>query len=479
MTVIWILVGIIGIVLVAALVARRWWEIPGPQTALIFPGGVLGKSGGDGEALRVVVGKPRLILPPRRHKDQLSLAARTMRVLVECETKQMLRVGVHTVVNYRIGEDREFIQRAALRYLERIGGENAGQLDEAVENIIRSEVRAVIGNTDFELLISRQSEVIDTVREVLDHDFNMRGLIVDKVGITQIDDHDKFTEGLRAATEYDIKLRKRLAEHSYDVNADEAKAAAAEKRHALRQRSDQLERDLAKSDADNQRYQAQLESELRQQKLEHDARMRRQRAEHELAIAELERKLTLQKADEQAALRRQEIELERLESETRTSAEVNRRRQLNELEVTRLLQAAQAAGIELQGKIAAMDPEKAEQFVMLTIAEKLPEIAKAAKVELPALSQVIQGSGGETNNVLSTLTQVGVPIMEMVRAILKDPTQVTPHIGIPAPVVQPVVQPAVEAAAPPASDVAAEPGGPSHEPGRGKITDGTGVPGEA
>ncbi|GII97230.1 SPFH domain-containing protein [Sinosporangium siamense] len=431
----WLLAGLGAIAVLALIVVSRWWETPGPQTALIFPGGVVGRSGRDGEDLRVVVGKARLVLPPRRHKGEISLSERSAKVTVQCETQQMLRVGVHAVVSYRVGESREFIQRAALRYLK-----NPAGLAQAVEDIISSEVRSVIGNIDFEVLVSDQTSVIEHMREQLEHDFNLRGLVVDKVGITRIDDHDGHAEELRRATEIDAKLRREKAERSYEVEVEQAMADAAEKKYALRQRSETQERELARSDADKQRFKEQLEAERKRAQAEFEAVLRQQRAESELKHAELERQLAAKRAERDDIVERKRIELKAWEADQINAAEVRKTRQLNELEVARLLQSAQAKGIELQGKIAAMDPAKAEQYVLLTLAENLPEIAKAAKVELPNLQHVIQSAGGETNSVLSTLTQVGLPIMEMVRTILGNGgVSAMPSLGLASALVPPAV----------------------------------------
>ncbi|WP_214111025.1 SPFH domain-containing protein [Acrocarpospora catenulata] len=422
-----ILVGLLvalGVLLVAGLVLRRWWETPSPQRAVVFPGSGFGTSG-DGANLRVVVGRPRLVLPPRRHRGELNLGTRNLEVAVDCETNQALRVIVTVHVIYRVGNSIEQIRRAALRFLK----DPEQLLEGTVKNLVLHNIRTIIGEGSFHSLLFEQTVVTDRFKERVRQDFQAFGLVLENAGIVRVEDVDGHGEGYRRAAVVEARLKRDEAERRLRVETARADADAAAEVHDHQLRSHQLELQIVELNKDLERKNAELAARNAQLAMKDD-----------LAKADLERKLHDMKVDQDAYATAQRIAQEKAEREARNATDIELRRALDRSEAERLMVAAKAEGLKMKEQIQGLSAAEAHNLITLTLAKDMHKIAAAAKVELPNLEKVIQ-SGGDTSSLLNNLIGIGLPIAEMVGEVFNRIREADPAHTIAAPPPQEIAPP--------------------------------------
>lgn len=413
---IWVLIAL-GILLVLAYVIySRFRVTPGPQRALVYPGGGLwsGWRGTDGEDLRIVVGKTRFVPPPHRHRGELFLGIRNIELGVSCETKQALRVRVVTTVTFRVGNAVEHIRRAALRFLD----SNSTQLEKTVSNLIQNTVRTVIGEFEYTALVFDQETVISEVRERVRSEFLVNGLLVESVGFNDIVDLDGHGAALRRNAEVDAELQRVQADHRLKVESAREEAEAAEKQYELSRRSQEIQLELAEIKADRARREAELanrnEQAIREERLE---------------LAALDGKRRRMEIDLKSYETQREIELAKQERIARNDTEIQLKVALSQAQTQQLLAAARAEGLKIKEQVAGLTPAQIQQQVMLILAQNMGDIAKAAKVELPQLERVIQ-SGGDSRGFLDTIATMGLPIAEVIGEIFKQLRDVDPAKAI-------------------------------------------------
>ncbi len=453
---------LVGVVLLAILF-KTLYRVPAADQALIITGaGVKAQAGSGGRTYKIITGGGALVIPVLQKAQYLSMKADKAILDVEGVDSQKIPVGVRGVAIFKVGDDEHSITNAATRFLHDQAAERgtSSQMHDLVREVFHGHLRSIIGGLSVEDLIANRNELAQQTRDASADEMQKLGLLVDSLQIQEIVDPTGYIKALGEPRAAEVKMQARIAQAAADREATEreqeaeALKAAAERDTAIKLAEYQAERDRASAisaqsgpladaearkqvvvqetavaDLVAQREEKRLESTVKKPA---DAEAYRQRVEAEgqrearIALAEAAKRETELSAEADA--RRVELaaaaDAKRVELAAAALAKQTREVGEAEASATQAKGEAEGAAVRARGfaeadsiaKRAAALEQESEAVIAQQLAEKMPEIVRAAaeafsKVDNLTILNGAQGVGELMNQVIG---QAG-PALDLAR----------------------------------------------------------------
>ncbi len=237
-TLAYLLLGIIlGALLVVVLLFRAAWRIAEPDEALIISGfRTTERPDGAGESMgfRIVTGRGCLVVPGLTKVRRLSLEAHESEIAVPCVSQQKIRLDLRGVIVYKVGDDYRSIANAARRFLDR----PAQELESKVQNVFVGHLRAIAGSMTVEEMISDQDKFAQQVRDRCTQEMESFGLVIDSFQIQSITSPSNYIENLAVPHQAEVEQNARIARANADRTGGRpgADRPGADRRVAARHR---------------------------------------------------------------------------------------------------------------------------------------------------------------------------------------------------------------------------------------------------
>ncbi len=443
---------VVAVILFLVILFRTSWRVAEPDEALIISGlRSAGPPEGAGESMgfRIVTGRGALVLPAVTKVRTLSLEAHESEIQVPCVSQQKIRLDLRGVVVYKVGDDYRSIANAARRFLDR----PAVELESKVQNVFVGHLRAIAGSMTVEEMISDQDKFAQQVRDRCSQEMESFGLVIDSFQIQSITSPSAYIENLAVPHQSVVEQNARIARANADREAvaqeqsAQAQIAQSVRDTEIKKAGFQAEMDTA---AQNSAQQGPLaQATARQAVVQEETRvaeLQAQQKEQQLQVdvrkpadAEAYRQTTLAAAGRDVRIRQAEAEAQetRLHAEaaaaqTKVQAEAQssaiRMQAQAQAEATRITGEAEGAAIRARGlaeadairarmeaeaegikRRAAALSENQEAVIAQQIAEKLPEIVRAAAAPFEHVGSftVLNGAEGVTSALAQVIKQAG------------------------------------------------------------------------
>ncbi|MGI9023928.1 MAG: flotillin family protein [Acidimicrobiales bacterium] len=464
--------GIVGALVVFAVIFKLMWRVAEPNEALIISGlrqHAPSDQVSESLGFKIVTGKGTLVIPGVQTVRRLTLDLREAELGIDCVTHQGIPLSVKGVVIFKVGDDFTSIANAARRFLDQ-----QDQMDHRVHNVFAGHLRAIVGSMTVEEMIRDREKLTQLTRESSGTEMEKLGLIVDSLQVQEILDPTGYIENLGLPHAAAVASKARIAQAAADREAtereQEADALKAEARRAsqVKQAGYQAEVDRAAALAEQagplSDAHARQEVVVEETKV---AELEGQREEQRLhatvrkpADAKAYEQVTLSRAERdarvaQAEAQRQEVELQaaahaqRVKLEAAAGAEQVRLQAGAEAdhirldaaaraESTRAIGEAEAAATEAKGRadgeaVRAKGMAEAEAIqaradalaenqdavIGQQLAEKWPEIVEAAAKPFGDIDQmiVLNGAQGLSEALAQAMSQ-GVAGLQLARSLL-------------------------------------------------------------
>jgi flotillin len=453
------------IVVVVALVAavglfagliKLTWRVAEPNEALVISGAgaVGGVMSGQGDAetpsYKIAVGKGALVLPGLQTVRKLSLNAKKADLTVQSVTSQGVPVSVRGVVVYKVGNTPREIANAASRFL----GESEETMASTVNELFSGHLRSILGGLTMEEIIRDRARMSSETRSSSAEEMETLGLKIDSLQIQEVDDPSGYIQNLaaphQAAVERDARIAAAEANRAA-TEKEQAAAAAAAKAVAdseVAQSHVKAQADTARSQADQagplaqaqaqkqvvveQTEVAKLQAARREMELQTET-VKPAEAARDARIAGAEAKAREVELDAVAQAKRVEIEAtanaKRVEVEANAQAHATERTGLATAAATRATGEAEAAatsaklGAEAEGieKRAAALEKNNEAVIAQTLAEKAPELVRAAAESFRGIDNLVVLNGAEgITGMAGEVMKLGLGVMPVVQQLLKN-----------------------------------------------------------
>lgn len=393
---------------------------------------------------KILIGRAGVRIPFFERKDvlDLSLIPIDVKTSSEVPTADYINIRVDAAVNVKIGKERELLNRAAVNFLN-LNTESIGRI---AREVLEGNMREIVGQMKLEEMVSDRQKFAEMVKENAAPDLASMGLeivsfnvqnfvdangVIENLGVDNVVRIQKKAAISRAESERDITMAKSVAAKE----ANDAKVKAAEQ--------------IAESNAQLERKQAELKKEVDTQKARANAAMEIE-AENQRQLKDVAAtNADIAKAEREAELRQKEIELKEYEldalvrkqadadkyaAEKRAEADLIRRQKDAEAKAYEIEQQAkaqkakadadkysaemQAAGIlavgEAEAEAIRQKAEAQKQMEGASILEMyfnmLPKAIASASAPLEKVEKIIQyGDGNSTRmveDVMGITTQV-------------------------------------------------------------------------
>jgi flotillin len=444
-------VALIAVVVVLVLVVvafRALWRVPAADEALIITGvGVKGRAVGD-RIFKIITGGGAFVVPVLQKAQYLGMSADKALLEVEGVDSQKIPVGVRGVAIFKVGDDERSITNAATRFLDA----QQGQMHDLVREVFHGHLRSIIGTLSVEDLIANRNELAQATRDASADEMQKLGLVVDSLQIQEIIDPTGYIKALGEPRAAEVKKQARIAQAAADREATEREQEAEALKAAAR-RDSEIKRAAYQAEIDRQASTSAQAGPLA------DAEARKQVVVQETAVAELEAQREEKRLDAQvrkpadaAAYEKQvQAEAERVarisiaEAEARevelaaaakakqieqigtSESRITSQRGLAEAEATTARGEAEGASIRAKGvaeaeaiaKRAEALEKEADAVIGQQIAEKLPDIVRAAAESFAHVDNltVLNGAQGISEIIAQVIGQAG-PALEMARGAL-------------------------------------------------------------
>ena len=436
------IVTAVALVLLVAVIFHQSWRVAEPDEALIISGLRASRAPeGAGETLgfRIVTGRGALVIPGIHKVRTLSLEAHESEITVPCVSQQKVRIDLRGVVVYKVGDDYRSIANAARRFLDRPNEE----LESKVQNVFVGHLRSIAGSMTVEEMISDQDKFAEHVRDRCSQEMESFGLVIDSFQIQAITSPSNYIENLavprQAEVEQNARIARAIADREAVAQEQQAQAliAAAVRDTEIKKAGYQAEVDQANENAAQQGPLAQATARqavvLEETKVAQlQAGQKEQQLQVEIrrpADAEAYRQTTLATAARDARIRQAEAEAQevRLRAEAQAQAtkiqaeaqaaatritgqaeaDATKAKGMAEADAIRARMEAEALGIERR---AAALSQNQEAVIAQQIAEKLPEIVRAAASSFEHVDNftVLNGAQGVTSALGEVIQQAGV-----------------------------------------------------------------------
>src|SRR3954454_9648058 len=227
------------------------YKVAEPNEALIISG-VRAHHGPEGDAaglgFKIIVGKGAFYIPFLQKVRHLSLDIHEAELDLECVTTQGIRVGVKSVVIYKIADDFQSIANAARRFLDQ-----EEQMDVKVHNVFAGHLRSIVGTMTVEDLIRNRDKLTQATRESSAHEMQKLGLTIDSLQIQEIEDATGYIDNLAmpeaARAAKDARIAQAAADRDATAREQEAEAEKAAARSQSQIRQAQVAAEAQKAEA--------------------------------------------------------------------------------------------------------------------------------------------------------------------------------------------------------------------------------------
>lgn len=403
---------IIGVVLliVLTLIGVGYVKAP-PDKAYIISG--LGKKN------RVLIGKAGVKVPffERLDKLDLSLIPIDVKTSSEVPTADYINIKVDAAVNVKVGKEKEFLDKAAINFLNM----DSSSIGAVAREVLEGNMREIVGQMRLEDMVSDRQKFAELVKKNADPDLASMGLeiisfnvqnfidangVIENLGVDNVVRIQKNAQISRAQSERDIAIEKAKA-------AKEANDAKAEAQEAIAERNAQLETKQAalKKDVDTKKAQADAAMSIEGQNQRQLIDVASKNAD--IAAAEKEAQLKQREIElaeyELTAQIRKQADAERYAAEQRAAAAQYKREREAEAKKFELTQEAEALKIEAEAKkfaafaeaegIAAVGAAEAEAIQKKAEAQKIMGEASIIEMYLNTLPQIVANASAPLTNV--------------------------------------------------------------------------------
>jgi flotillin len=454
-----LIVIVVAVVVAVGLVAgliKLTWRVAEPNEALVISGAgaVGGVMSGQGDAetpsYKIAVGKGALVLPGLQTVRKLSLNAKKADLTVQSVTSQGVPVSVRGVVVYKVGNTPREIANAASRFL----GESEETMASTVNELFSGHLRSILGGLTMEEIIRDRARMSSETRSSSAEEMETLGLKIDSLQIQEVDDPSGYIQNLaaphQAAVERDARIAAAEANRAA-TEKEQAAAAAAAKAVAdseVAQSHVKAQADTARSQADQagplaqaqaqkqvvieQTEVAKLEAARREMELQTET-VKPAEAARDARIAGAEAKAREVELDAGAQAKRVEIEAtanaKKVELEANAQSHATERTGLAKAAATRATGEAEAAataaklGAEAEGieKRAAALEKNNEAVIAQTLAEKAPELVRAAAESFRGIDNLVVLNGAEgMTGMAGEVMKLGLGVMPVVQQLLKN-----------------------------------------------------------
>jgi flotillin len=447
--------AVAAVALVAALI-KLTWRVAEPNEALVISGAgaVGGVLSGEGDAetpsYKIAVGKGALVIPGLQTVRKLSLNAKKADLAVQTVTSQGVPVSVRGVVIYKVGNTPREIANAASRFL----GEDEQTMASTVNELFSGHLRSILGGLTMEEIIRDRARMSSETRSSSAEEMETLGLKIDSLQIQEVDDPSGYIQNLAAPHQAAVERDARIAAAEANQAATEkeqAAAAAGAKAIAdseIAQSHVKAQADTARSQAEQagplaqaqaqkqvvveQTEVAKLQAARREMELQTET-VKPAEAERDARIAAAEAKAREVELDAGAQAKRVEIEAganaKKVELEATAQARATEQTGLAKASATRATGEAEAAataaklGAEAEGieKRAAALEKNNEAVIAQTLAEKAPELVRAAAESFRGIDNLTVFNGAEgMTGMAGEVMKLGLGEMPLVQQMLKN-----------------------------------------------------------
>jgi flotillin len=454
--VIGIVVAALVVVVVLGVLIKVMWRVAEPNEALVISGAgaVGGELSGQGDeetpSYKIAVGKGALVIPGLQTVRKLSLNARKADLAVQTVTSQGVPVSVRGVVVYKVGNTPREIANAASRFL----GEDEQTMSSTVHEVFSGHLRSILGGLTMEEIIRDRARLSSETRDSSAQEMETLGLKIDALQIQEVDDPSGYIQNLaaphQAAVERDARI---AAAEANRVATEKEQAAAAAAARAVA--DSEIAQSQVKAQADTARSQAEQAGPLAQAQAQKQvvveqtevAKLQAARREMELQTetvkpAEAQRDARIAAAEAkaretelEAAANAKKVEIEaganakKLEIEATAQARATEQTGLAKAAATRATGEAEAAataaklGAEAAGieKRAAALEKNNEAVIAQTLAEKAPELVRAAAESFRGIDNLTVLNGAEgISGMAGEVMKLGLGVMPLVQQVMRN-----------------------------------------------------------
>jgi flotillin len=451
-----IAVAVVAAVALVAALIKLTWRVAEPNEALVISGAgaVGGVLSGEGDAetpsYKIAVGKGALVIPGLQTVRKLSLNAKKADLAVQTVTSQGVPVSVRGVVIYKVGNTPREIANAASRFL----GEDEQTMASTVNELFSGHLRSILGGLTMEEIIRDRARMSSETRSSSAEEMETLGLKIDSLQIQEVDDPSGYIQNLAAPHQAAVERDARIAAAEANQAATEkeqAAAAAGAKAIAdseIAQSHVKAQADTARSQAEQagplaqaqaqkqvvveQTEVAKLQAARREMELQTET-VKPAEAERDARIAAAEAKAREVELDAGAQAKRVEIEAganaKKVELEATAQARATEQTGLAKASATRATGEAEAAataaklGAEAEGieKRAAALEKNNEAVIAQTLAEKAPELVRAAAESFRGIDNLTVFNGAEgMTGMAGEVMKLGLGVMPLVQQMLKN-----------------------------------------------------------
>jgi len=451
-----IAIAAVAVVALVAALIKLTWRVAEPNEALVISGAgaVGGVLSGQGDAetpsYKIAVGKGALVIPGLQTVRKLSLNAKKADLAVQTVTSQGVPVSVRGVVIYKVGNTPREIANAASRFL----GEDEQTMASTVNELFSGHLRSILGGLTMEEIIRDRARMSSETRSSSAEEMETLGLKIDSLQIQEVDDPSGYIQNLaaphQAAVERDARIAAAEANRAA-TEKEQAAAAAGAKAIAdseIAQSHVKAQADTARSQAEQagplaqaqaqkqvvveQTEVAKLQAARREMELQTET-VKPAEAERDARIAAAEAKAREVELDAGAQAKRVEIEAganaKKVELEATAQARATEQTGLAKASATRATGEAEAAataaklGAEAEGieKRAAALEKNNEAVIAQTLAEKAPELVRAAAESFRCIDNLTVFNGAEgMTGMAGEVMKLGLGVMPLVQQMLKN-----------------------------------------------------------
>ena len=393
---------------------------------------------------RIFIGKAGIKIPFLERLDKLNLAliAIDVRTSSEVPTADYINIKVDSNVNVKIGQDPEYLERAATNFLNL----NTEQIARVAREVLEGNMREIVGQMRLEEMVSDRQKFAEMVKANAAPDLAAMGLeivsfnvqnfvdangVIENLGVDNVVRIQKTAAIARAQSERDIAIEKAKAAQE----ANDAKAEAAEQ---IAERNAQLERKQAqlKREVDTQQAQADAAKDIEAE----NQRKLRDVASTDANIAKAEREAALKqkqielKEYELDAMVRKQADADKYAAEQKAAADLVRRQRDAEAKAYEIKQQAEAqrakadadryAAEQQAAGIAAVGEAEAAAIEKKAEAQKKMGEASVIEMYLNALPKVVASAAQPLENVDKITLYGGDGATKMVGDVMKSTDQI-------------------------------------------------------
>lgn len=405
-----LIIGVIVAVLFGVFFLASYMKAP-PDEAYIISG--------CRKKPRILIGKAGIRIPILERMDKLNLALIPIDVKTSSEvpTADYINIRVDSNVNVKIGQSAEYIDKAAVNFLNL----STSDIGRVAREVLEGNMREIVGQMKLEDMVSDRQRFAELVKENAAPDLAAMGLeiisfnvqnfvdangVIENLGVDNVVRIQKNAAISRAQSERDIAIEKARA-------AQEANDAKAEAQEAIAKRNAQLETKQAelKKDVDTRQAQAEAAKAIEAE----NQRQLRDVAATNANIAKAEREAELKQREielkeyELDAIVRKQADADKYAAEKKAEADLIRRQRNAEAERYEKEHDAEAEKYAAEKKAEAMRAEAdAKKYAALAEAEGIAAIGKAEAeaIEKKAEAQKLMSSASVIEMYFNALPQI-------------------------------------------------------------------------